>query len=91
VPFTYRIETTDRLSGWRSATTGERLPEESVVIRHDDRVLCTMTGECLGFESARNRAAWIVRLLSSGRTTPDRIPTDADRWTTSNLFAHLTA
>ena len=90
--FTYKKTTTDALSGWTCATTGNKLPAETHSI-HDSRTsrtLCTLPDICGGFESGGNRAAWIVRLLNSGRTSADRIPEDASDWITSDLYAHLT-
>lgn len=90
--FTYRTITTDSPSGWRCATTGRRLPAEILEVRDRDRVLCRLTGDfCMGYESARNRAAWMVRLLNLGRTTADRVPADAESWTTNSLWNHLTS
>ena len=90
--FTYRTITTDSPSGWRCATTRRRLPAEILEVRDRDRVLCTLTGDfCMGYESARNRAAWMVRLLNLGRTTADRVPADAESWTTNSLWNHLTS
>ena len=90
--FTHRTLTTENPSGWRCATTGRRLPAQIVEVRDRDRVLCTLTGEfCMGYESARNRAEWMVRLLNLGRATADRVPADAESWTTSSLYDHLTA
>jgi len=92
VRFTHRTLTTENPSGWRCATTGRRLPAQIVEVRDRDRVLCTLTGEfCMGYESARNRAEWMVRLLNLGRATADRVPADAESWTTSSLYDHLTA
>ena len=87
----YRYRTIQGASGrWRCATTGRRLPSESFQILHEDQILATIPDICAGWESGRNRAAWMVRLLNSGRSTADRVPPDAGSWRTSDLWRHMT-
>lgn len=86
----YRYRTIQGAPGrWRCATTGRRLPSESFQILQDDRILAILPDTCGGMEIGRNRAAWMVRLLNSGRATADRVPPDAGSWRTADLYRHM--